>query len=74
MHPVLPYPSVTPFAQALAAANPRRVVWASDWPHSSYKGRMPNDADLLDLLLVWVPDDATRNGILVDNPARLYDF
>jgi 2-pyrone-4,6-dicarboxylate lactonase len=72
--PVLPYPSVTPFAQALAAANPRRVVWASDWPHSSYKGRMPNDADLLDLLAVWVPDDATRNGILVDNPARLYDF
>jgi 2-pyrone-4,6-dicarboxylate lactonase len=72
--PLLPYPSVTPFAQALAAANPHRVVWASDWPHSSYDGVMPNDAALLDLLALWVPDEATRNGILVDNPAQLYDF
>jgi D-galactarolactone isomerase len=35
---------------------------------------MPDDADLLDLLLDWVPDDATRRRILVDNPAELYGF
>jgi D-galactarolactone isomerase len=35
---------------------------------------MPDDANLLDLLLDWAPDDATRKKILVDNPAELYRF
>jgi predicted TIM-barrel fold metal-dependent hydrolase len=30
--------------------------------------------ELLDLLLDWAPDDATRRRILVDNPAALYGF
>jgi len=34
----------------------------------------PDDADLLDLLLDWAPDEKTRNKILVDNPAKLYGF
>lgn len=67
-----PYPSVLPFAQALVAANPERVVWATDWPHSSHEGYMPHDGELLDILADWVPDEATRNRILVDNPAKLY--
>ena len=29
---------------------------------------------MLDLLLDWAPDAATRARILVDNPARLYGF
>jgi predicted TIM-barrel fold metal-dependent hydrolase len=33
---------------------------------------MPNDGDLLDLLLEWAPDESTRKKILVDNPAKLY--
>jgi D-galactarolactone isomerase len=42
-------------------------------------GRMPvkmkpDDAVLLDLLLVWAPDEKTRNRILVDNAATLYGF
>lgn len=65
-----------PFAEALIAANPERCVWGSDWPHVSiWPGEyMPNDADLLDALLDYAPDAATRRRILVDNPARLYDF
>jgi D-galactarolactone isomerase len=35
---------------------------------------MPDDADLLDLLLDWAPDETTRKKILVDNPAQLYGF
>jgi predicted TIM-barrel fold metal-dependent hydrolase len=35
---------------------------------------MPNDGTLLDLLAEWVPDPATRDCILADNPARFYDF
>lgn len=70
----LPYPGMTPFAQALIAAGPDRVLWGSDWPHVVFDGFMPNDADLLDLLAIWAPDATQRKQILVDNPAALYGF
>lgn len=70
----LPYSDVTPFVQALVKAAPERMVWATDWPHTTITKRMPNDADLVDLLPDWIPDEATRKRILVDNPARLYGF
>ncbi len=35
---------------------------------------MPNVGDLLDVLADWVPDEAARRRVLVDNPARLYGF
>lgn len=70
-----PYPAVTPIAQALARAAPERLLWGSDWPHVNMRGRvMPNDGDLLDLLLDWVPDEAVRNRILGPNARSLYDF
>lgn len=68
-----PYPSVAPLARALVAHRPDRLIWGSDWPHVNMNDRtMPNDGDLLDLLLDWVPDGATRNRILADNPAQLF--
>lgn len=70
----LPYSDVSPFASALAMTRPDRLLWGSDWPHVMCKKPMPNDGDLLDLVADWVPDAATRNAILVDNPARLYGF
>lgn len=69
-----PYRDVVPFAQALLATRPDRLVWGTDWPHVNFKGKMPNTTDLLDCLLAWVPDEATRGRILVDNPAVLYGF
>jgi 2-pyrone-4,6-dicarboxylate lactonase len=72
--PQAPYPDVTPFARALVAARPDRIVWGTDWPHPICKIAMPNDADLFDPLLDWVPDAAQRRAVLVDNPARLYGF
>ena len=80
------YADVTPLAQALVNANPDRVVWGSDWPHpDSDAGRgkplseiaqpFPIDDGLVfNQLAKWVPDEATRKKILVDNPARLYGF
>ena len=50
------------------------VVWGSDWPHVMVKDVMPNDGDLADLLLDWIPDGGMRHRVLVDNPARLYGF
>ncbi|WP_108662409.1 amidohydrolase family protein [Acuticoccus kandeliae] len=68
-----PYGDVGALAKALVKAAPERMLWASNWPHPSVK-IAPDDADLLDLLLDWAPDEATRNRILVDNPATLYGF
>ncbi|MBN1959051.1 MAG: amidohydrolase family protein [Desulfuromonadales bacterium] len=73
-HNNLPYNDVVPFAQQIIKTNPENLVWATDWPHPSVNVPMPNDGDLLDLLLNWAPDEQTRNRILVDNPSRLYDF
>jgi 2-pyrone-4,6-dicarboxylate lactonase len=69
-----PYADIVPFAHALVAASPDRLVWGSDWPHVMLATPMPNDGDLCDQLAAWVPDDATRNNILADNPAQLYGF
>ena len=68
-----PFDDVIPFAQALVDAAPNRVLWGTDWPHPNM-ATMPDEGALLDLLADYVPDEATRNQILVDNPQRLYDF
>ncbi|MFZ9297281.1 MAG: amidohydrolase family protein [Hylemonella sp.] len=70
----LPYADVNPFAHALLAAAPQKIVWGSDWPHVMVKGAMPNDGDLLDLLSSWIPDPSIRHQVLVSNPERLYSF
>jgi D-galactarolactone isomerase len=67
------YADATPIAQAYAKAAPERMVWGSDWPHPTEKEK-PDDAVLFDLLTQWVPDEATRNRILVQNPEALYGF
>jgi len=41
---------------------------------SSVRPRVPDDLELLQLLLDWAPDESTRRKILVDNPAALYGF
>jgi predicted TIM-barrel fold metal-dependent hydrolase len=72
----LPFMDMVPFAQAVIEAAPDRVIWGTDWPHGNTftPGRTPNEGDLLDLLAVIAPDQATRHRILVDNPARLFGF
>jgi predicted TIM-barrel fold metal-dependent hydrolase len=71
-----PFPDIAPFATALLKANSERVVWGTDWPHINYynAAQVPDDGVLLNLLADWMPDEATRQRVLVDNPARLYGF
>jgi 2-pyrone-4,6-dicarboxylate lactonase len=69
-----PYNDITPFAHALVEAVPDRLVWGSDWPHVLLEATMPNDGDLVDQIAVWVPDEAVRRRILVDNAEKLYGF
>jgi predicted TIM-barrel fold metal-dependent hydrolase len=68
------YLEARPFHDALVAANPRNLVWGTDWPHPRPEGPTPDAGRLLQLFLDWTPRDADRRAILVDNPARLYDF
>ena len=70
---VPPYDDVIPLAQALVAVAPDRILWGTDWPHPNM-AVMPDEGQLVDLLADFVPDEAIRNQILVDNPQTLYDF
>lgn len=70
----LPYPECDPLARALCQAAPHRLLWGSDWPHVMLKGRMPDDAELVDLIPRWLPSPALLQQVLVDNPQALYGF
>ena len=61
-------------AKELIKAAPERMVWASNWPHPSYKKNFPDEGRLLDLVADWTQDESLRKQILVTNPAKLYGF
>jgi len=67
-----------PLLQALAAAHPDRLVWGSDWPHSPRGRRFPDRPqpfeEVDDAAALGLVPANLREKILVENPARLYDF
>jgi predicted TIM-barrel fold metal-dependent hydrolase len=72
--------------QALIQANPDRLLWGSDWPHpGAAQGKLRqrdvvepfnpiDDGRALNRLIEWVNNPHILKKILVDNPAKLYDF
>lgn len=72
-----------PLAKALIAANVRRILWGTDWPHpDTTPGRAPteisplrqiDDGRLFNQFASWT-SDSERRTILVDNPRELYVF
>lgn len=72
--------------RALLNANADRMLWGSDWPHPGPKPGVPrtphhveefnsiNDGRALNRLAEWVHDEVLLRKVLVDNPAKLYDF
>ncbi len=70
----IPYKDVIPFAEEIIKKNSDNVIWGSDWPHVMLKHKMPNDAELIEILPNWLPTEELRKKILVDNPSRLYGF
>jgi len=67
-----PFRDAVPFAQALIAVDPGRLLWGTDWPHPNITRDMPNDGELVDLLGEMCPDAALRQRILVENPTLMY--
>jgi len=75
-----------PIARALAAANPERILWGSDWPHPGGRPGVTRDREriepfnpvddgaALSRIASWLDDPALVRRMLVENPARLYDF
>lgn len=67
-----------PLIAALVAAHPDRLVWGSDWPHVPRRRRSPARVEPFEKVdsaaaLALLPANV-REKILVENPARLYDF
>jgi len=70
-----PWDDAVPFGRRFYEVAPDRCIWGSDWPHiGSRGGAMPDDADLLALLLSYLPDRDAIERVLVTNPARLFGF
>jgi predicted TIM-barrel fold metal-dependent hydrolase len=80
------YSDMAPLARALMAANARRILWGTNWPHAN-SAPPPggtatditpllriDDGRILNQFAVWAPDAGLRKTILVDNPAELYGF
>jgi predicted TIM-barrel fold metal-dependent hydrolase len=68
----IPYADLAPFAEALIACRPDRLLWATDWPHVDQFTMMPDEAALLDASPIWQATPRIQQAILVDNPAQLY--
>ncbi len=69
-----PWHDALSFARALAAAQPDRVLWGTDWPHPNFNGEPPDDGLIVDLLPLFADTPELQQTILVDNPGLFYAF
>ncbi|WP_349630011.1 amidohydrolase family protein [Bradyrhizobium tropiciagri] len=69
-----PWDDIVQTAKTIIDAAPDRCVWASDWPHPVSITQPPNDADLLELMFKYAPDEGDLERILVSNPQKLFGF
>ena len=77
------FADMAPLAKALIAANVRRILWGTDWPHpDTTPGRAPteisplrqiDDGRVFNQFGSWA-SPSERKNILVDNPKELYGF
>ena len=68
------YSDTLALGRALVREAPERLIWGSDWPHTTAAPDTVNDADLLNLLAAWTVSPSAMEKILVDNPAHVYGF
>lgn len=69
------YADLAPLVALLVKRVPERLIWATNWPHAALaRDALPDEVAWFDLLARWVPDDAARRQVMVDNPAALHGF
>ncbi len=80
------YMDAADVARALIAANPDRVLWGTDWPHPGSAAGKPRPRDEITPYRIedderamtrcqeWAATPDLVRKLLVDNPARLYEF
>lgn len=68
------YRDLLAWGRTLARHAPDRLVWGSDWPHTTASPGSVDDAHLVDLLDDWCDDATLLRRVLVDNAATLYGF
>ncbi len=70
-----PYDQADEFVAKLLAANPDGLLWGSDWPHLMLAdAEMPAGGAVMDTFLRTVTHPDHLQKILVDTPAKLFDF
>lgn len=57
----------------LDAFGAQRLMWGSDWPHTEHRDRASYDR-ALSWFNAWFDDEATRQALLADTPAALFQF
>jgi predicted TIM-barrel fold metal-dependent hydrolase len=67
------FADATPLVRALAKSAPDRLIWGSDYPHLSFADKV-GSVQLFNLLGEWLPEEALRRKVLVDNPRQLFGF
>jgi predicted TIM-barrel fold metal-dependent hydrolase len=65
--------SIQGYVDALVAANPKQLVWASDWPWLSYENRFTY-ADCISWIQSAIPNTKVWNDILINNSKSLFHF
>lgn len=80
------HPDVEWLVHLLLKTNPDHLVWGSDWPHSGPWPGIPyvpeginefhpiDDGHAINRLRRWLGSAENQKKVLVDNPARLYEF
>ena len=68
-----PWEDATETAKAIAAWAPERVVWGSDYPHTTEKVK-PDEGVLTEMIKDWFPTKEARELALVKNPEEVYGF
>ncbi|QCI96460.1 amidohydrolase family protein [Agrobacterium larrymoorei] len=70
------FEDIAAIARVIGEYAPERIIWGTNWPHNNAKTTedYPDDADLLDTVLSWLPSDAARRQALVTNPEKLFGF
>ena len=68
-----PYDKAVPIARKILETIPDRVLWGTDFPHPN-STHEADEGELVELVPHIAVSDDFKRKLLVDNPAKLYDF